>query len=325
MVSSRKLTALTALTDGSTTAYEPSIAPDTGEVSYPEAAQHLHKGNDTAFETLESLARRDILGKTFEEKTYICPDCGTEEIQYTTACPGCGSAYAIETELFEHLECGHIAPRIEFETGHDEFVCPDCEAALDSFENVERRERYVCQDCESYFETPEHGLRCRECADIYVPDETIERVLCRYTLTDAGQQWVETQLVARESLVEMLTERGFDTRVNTTIQGESGTEHSVHVFATDTLLDSRVVAAVHEHPNIDDATALREVATDVNARPILVTTLGTVSEQPATLADRDDIHILHARAGGSLTHDYEVTADRRPNESVVQRIASTVK
>jgi rubredoxin len=325
MVSPGKLNTLTALMDGSITAYEPSIDPESSEIGYPDAAQYLHESDGRAFEMLESLARRGILGKTFEEKTYICPDCRAEGIQYTTVCPDCGSAYAIGTELFEHLTCGHVAPRAEFETYPDEFVCPECEEALDSFENVGHEERYVCQDCESYFKTPEHGLWCRGCADIYVPDETIERVLCRYTLTDAGQQWVETQLAARESLAEMLTERGFNTDVNTVVQGKSGTEYPVQVFATDTLLNSRVVAAVHEHPDGDDATALREVATDIEARPILVTTLGTVSEQPAALADQGDIHILHARTEGSLIPDYEVTTDRRTHESLVQRLASAVK
>lgn len=238
MVSPGKLNTLTALMDGSITAYEPSIDPESSEIGYPDAAQYLHESDGRAFEMLESLARRGILGKTFEEKTYICPDCRAEGIQYTTVCPDCGSAYAIETELFEHSTCSYIAPRGEFETYPDEFICPDCEEAFDSFENVEREERYVCQDCESYFETPEHGLRCRGCADIYVPDETIERVLCRYTLTDAGQQWVETQLAARESLAEMLTERGFNTDVSTVIQGKSGTKYPVQVFATDTLLDT---------------------------------------------------------------------------------------
>jgi hypothetical protein len=123
----------------------------------------------------------------------------------------------------------------------------------------------------------------------------------------------------------MLTERGFNTDVSTVIQGESGTKYPVQVFATDTLLDNRVVAAVHEHPDANDATALDEVAADVEARPILVTTLGTVGEQPAALADRGDIHILHARTEGGLTPDYEVTADRRTHESLVQRIAFAIK
>ena len=325
MVSPGTLTVLTALSEGETAEYEPSIDPDTGEVSYPTAERRLNEGDPPAFETLESLARREVLEKTFEEKVYICPGCGTEGMAYTTACPGCGSAHTVETELFEHLDCGHIAPRDRFEVASDEFVCPSCEARLDSFEDVERGQRHVCQDCDSYFESPEHGLRCRECVDIYAPSDATERVLCRYNLTRDGKQWVEAQLAARESMVETLTERGFEASANTTARGDSGTEHPVHVYAEDDLLDSRVVAAVHERPDATDATNLRDVATDTDARPVMITTLGSVDEEVVALAERANMRILSADADGSLRNDYEVTDEPRTTQSLVQRIASAVK
>jgi predicted amidophosphoribosyltransferase len=307
MVSPGKLTVLTALADRATTAYKPSLVHDTGEVRYPDAARLLNNTDAPASDVLESFAQRNLLAKSFEEKVYICPGCNTDGIQYTTACPSCGSAYTIETELFDHVACGHIAPRDRFEVGPEEFICPECEAQFDSLERVERGIRYVCQECQSYFKMPEHGLRCRDCADIYPPSETIERVLCRYVLTDSGRRWVKTQLAARESLSETLAERGFDTTTNTSVEGESGTEYPVHVFAEDALLDSRIVAAIHERPAIDDATVLREIAPDTGAHPILVTTCGTVGEQVAALAEQTDIHIITAQAEGRLAHDYEVT------------------
>ena len=324
MVSPGTLSALTALADGTTAEYEPSIDTDTGDVSYPAAETHLNEGDPTAYDALESLARREVLDKTFEEKVYICPGCGAEGMQYTTACQGCGSAHTVETELFEHMECGHIAPREEFEVAPEEFVCPECEAELDSLESVERGMRHVCQDCESYFETPEHGLRCRDCADIYVPSDAIERVLCRYALTGDGERWVEAQLAARESMVEMLEDRGFDARANTTIRAD-GAEHPVHVYGEDALLDSRIVAAVHERPDNGAATHLRDVAADVNARPFLITTLGSVDEGVDALAEREDMRILSAEADGTLRNDYQVTDRPRTSQSLVQRIASAVK
>ena len=325
MVSPGTLTVLTALAEGETTEYEPSIDPDTGEVSYPDAERRLNADDPPAYEALESLARRDVLEKTFEEKAYICPGCDTEGMTYTTACPGCGSAHTVETELFEHLNCGHIAARDRFEVGPEEFVCPECEESLETLESVERGLRHVCQDCDSYFESPEHGLRCRQCADIYAPGDTTERVLCRYSLTRDGKQWVEAQLAARESMVETLSERGFETSANTTAHGDSGAEYPVHVYAEDILLDSRVVAAVHERPDGAAATRLRDVAADVEARPIMITTLGSVDEDVVALAERADMRILSADADGSLRNDYEVTDEPRRSQSLVQRIASAVK
>jgi DNA-directed RNA polymerase subunit RPC12/RpoP len=324
MVSPGTLTALTALADGSTTEYEPLIDTETGDVSYPTVETHLNEGDPSAYEVLESLARREILDKTFEEKVYICPGCGAEGMRYTTACQGCGSAYTVETELFEHIECGHIAPREQFEIGPEEYVCPECETQFDSLEDIERGTRYVCQDCGSYFETPEHGLRCRDCTDIYAPSDAVERVLCRYSLTREGKQWVESQLAARESMVEMLEERGFETSVNTTVRAGS-TEHPVHVYGEDALLGSRIVAGVHERPDGETATHLRDIAADADARPFLITTLGSVGEDVATLADRADMRILSAEADGNLRNDYQVTDSPRPSQSLVQRLASAVR
>ncbi|WP_049997730.1 TackOD1 domain-containing metal-binding protein [Halococcus sediminicola] len=324
MVSPGTLTALTALADGSQAEYEPTIDTDSGTVSYPDAAARLGTGDPAAFEVLEALARRGILGKTFEEKVYLCPGCGAEGMAYTTACPGCGSAHTVETELFEHMTCGHIAPREEFEVGPEEYVCPDCEARLDSLDGVERGMRHVCQDCGSYSESPEHGLRCRDCGDIYAPGDATERVLCRYALTDEGTRWVEAQLAARESMVETLEERGFDARANTTVD-TGGSEQPVHVYGEDALLDSRVVAAVHERPGREAATQLRDIAAATDARPYLVTTLGAVEEGVVAIAEGADMRILSADRDGSLSNDYQVAEDRRTSPSLVQRIASAVK
>lgn len=324
MVSPGTLTALTALADGSQTEYEPTIDTEGGTVSYPDAAARLDAGDPAAFEVLESLAKRGILGKTFEEKVYLCPGCGAEGMAYTTACPGCGSAHTVETELFEHLSCGHIAAREAFEAGPEEFVCPDCEAHLDSLDEVERGLRHVCQDCGSYAEQPEHGLRCRDCDDIYAPGDATERVLCRYALTDEGTRWVEAQLAARESMVETLEERGFDAQANTTV-GTGADEQPVHVYGEDDLLDSRVVAAVHERPEREAATQLRDIAAAVDARPYLVTTLGSVETGVVSIAEDADMRILSADTDGSLSNDYQVTEGQRTSPSLVQRIASAVK
>lgn len=324
MVSPGTLTALTALADGSQAEYEPTIDTETGGVSYPDAETRLDAGDPNAFELLESLAKRGVLGKTFEEKVYLCPGCGAEGMAYTTACPSCGSAHTVETELFEHLSCGHIAAREAFEVGPDEYVCPDCEAHLDSLDEIESGHRHVCQDCGSFPEQPEHGLRCRDCGDIYAPGDATERVLCRYALTDEGIRWVEAQIAARESMVETLEERGFDARANTTVNTDRG-DQPVHVYGEDELLDSRVVAAIHERPGREAASQLRDVAAAVDARPYLVTTLGSVEKDVVSIAEGADMRILSADTEGNLSNDYQITEGQRTSPSLVQRIASAVR
>ncbi|WP_080504957.1 hypothetical protein [Halococcus saccharolyticus] len=99
----------------------------------------------------------------------------------------------------------------------------------------------------------------------------------------------------------------------------------MHVYGEDELLDSRIVVAIHERPDREDAADLRDVAADLDARPMMVTTLGSVATSVASLADRDDLRILSAQTDGTLERDYEVTDDPRTTQSLVQRIASAVK
>jgi DNA-directed RNA polymerase subunit RPC12/RpoP len=323
MVSPGTLSLLTALDDGSPAELEPTVDPDTGTVGYPDAERLLNATDDPPFELLESLAERGVLEKSFEEKVYICPDCDAEGLQYTTACPDCGSAYTVETDLFEHLDCGCVEPRTTFEAG-DGYVCPNCEEHLDSLARIEQGRLHTCQDCGEWAESPAHRLACRACGELHAPLEAIERALCRYALTDTGGQWLRTQLTARDALVAALDDRDLSVSVDRALTDDAGTAHHVHVYGEDPLFDNQTVGAIHERPTVENVATLREAADAAGARAVLVTTTGSVGERAAAVAESADITVLRADSAGDLHREYEVTEDPRSGMGIVQRITSAV-
>lgn len=316
-----------ALADGSVGRYDPRIDDETGAVSYPDAERRLDERDNSPIEVLESLTERGVLETEFQEKVYRCPECGAEGMNYTTACPTCESPHTIETDLREHTECGCVEPRAAFEaTGeYTERVCPRCGKALPSFDiDMKSYRQHVCQECDERLEAPAHRLRCRACQTIVDPSQAIERVCRRYKISDAGEQWVESQLAARRAVVAALEQKEFDVKIDTTVTGRSD-EFPVHVYAEDDFLGDRVVAAVHERPTVDDISLLRTAAASADARAVLITTSGILDRDAASLADDSDVAVLHPGDDGTLKRDYEVVGEYDERSTFLQRLASSVR
>lgn len=319
MVSPGELRMLIDLSEGDGE-FTPETEPG-GGIEYSTAARLLDEHDDAVVDVLERFGTRGILAGEFVSKVYNCPECSAQGMQYTTACPACESAHAIETTVAEHRACGLTAPESEFER-EGERICPECETAVQS-EDLDRAERYVCQECDELFETPEHRLWCRDCLYMFPPEETIERSLYRYRITDDGREWTEHHRVAREATADTLEERRFDVSIDTTVEGTDAT-YPVHVFAEDPLLGERRVVSVAERPTDESVDAFCDLAREVGAHPIVVTTTGAVSEDVAARANSSEVTLLSARPDGTIDSDYEVAEGAPRGQTLFQRLTSAM-
>ncbi|WP_254536438.1 hypothetical protein [Halomarina litorea] len=314
---------MAALGDGTTEAYEP-VVDDEEAVSYPAAEQVLDPADGVPRDVLESLAEREILHRTFEGKAYRCPECGLEGMRYTTACPECASAHVVRRPVVRCPDCDHAAPATAFERGGETASCPACDATTTA-DDADPTEQYVCQECGERAESAVHALRCRDDGFLCHPDDAVEHVLYRYTLGASGEQWLDAQVGARRAVAETFADRGYDVEVDTTVTGASGSDHHLHVHASDDLLGERLVADVHELPTVGDVTHLREASTDLDARPLLVSTLGTVSEAVADRATRDDVTVLTVDEKGEIDRDYDVTEAPGEDRSFLARLTTALR
>lgn len=319
MVSPGELRLVASLTEDGAE-FEPEIA-DSGAVSYPEAARLLDDADGDPADVLERFAARGVLANEFVSKVYVCPECSAEGMQYTTVCPACEAAHAVETSVLEHA-CGYAGPatEFEFEGGHR---CPNCEMTLQS-EDVTEGERYVCEECREVFDTPDDRLWCRDCLYMFPTEETIERVLYRYALTPDGERWLDRHRTAREVIAESLQERRFETEIDTTVTDESGDTLPVHVLAEDDLMGDRRLVAIHETPDADSVDAFCAFAESAGAHPIVVTTTGAVEGGVASRAETAELTLLSFEEDETLDPDYDVVEDAPRQRSVFQRLSAAV-
>lgn len=321
MVSPGKLRLVGELADGSCEAYRPTI--DGTGVAYPEVREVLDTDETSPRDVLESLTERDILSRDFEGKRYRCPNCESAEMRYQTACPECATTHIVQREVIECEGCDRVAPAEEFETDDGEVVCHGCNSTMGSVEEVERMEHYVCQECGEAVEAPLHALQCPDDGFVCHPTDAYERVIYRYDLGESGEPWLSAQRQARATAAATLDDRGYTVETDAIVSDGAGTDHRHHVYATDDLLEERIVADVHELPTPEDVDALHEAATALDARPLLVSTLGTVSADVADRAERGDVTILTVR-DGDIARDYEVTEGLTENRSFLERITTVL-
>ena len=322
MVSPRELRLVTELVDGSETAYRPTVVE--GAVVYPAAGRVLRREDDAVREVLEALAEREVLRRDFEGKVYHCPSCETEEMVYTSACPRCGSTHVVETAFVDCGGCGRTAPTAAYETDGSEGVCPACDTTVGSVDGVERTRRYLCRDCDRRLDAPLDALGCPAHEFTCSPTDAVEHALYRYDLGPAGEPWVEGQRRARRAVAAAFADRGYDVEEDATVTGPSGTDRYLHVYASDALLDERVAVAVHELPLVEHIERLQANAADLDARPVLVSTVGTVSAAVAERAEREGVTVLSVTDDGDVVREYDVTEDLTSDPSLLQRITTVL-
>ncbi|WP_306059835.1 TackOD1 domain-containing metal-binding protein [Natronococcus wangiae] len=300
--------------------FEPEIA-ENGSVSYSEAAQLLDDADGAPAAVLERFAARGVLASEFVAKVYVCPECTAEGLQYTTVCPACESAHALETLFLEHV-CGYAGPETEFEAENG-YRCPDCEMDLESVD-IEKQEHYVCNDCSETFDIPDERLWCRECLSTFPPLDAIEHVLYQYSLTPDGKRWLDRQKDARRTAAETLQERRFETEIDATVSDDAASR-SVHVLAEDDLMGERRVVSIHETPDTESVDAFCAFATSVGAHPVVITTSGAVSKDVAARSEDADLTLL-AFEDGTLEPEYEIVESvEAAQQGLFQRLTAALE
>lgn len=295
---------------------------DSGAVSYPEVAQILDDADDDPVDVLERFVDHGILTNEFVSKVYVCPECATEGMQYTTICPACESAHAVETTIFEH-SCGYIGPEKEFEYDGQHY-CPNCETDIQAG-TITKEERYACQECLEIFNVPDGRLWCRDCLYMFSPEETIEQVLYRYSLLPEGEHWLNRHRSARQAIAEALQERHFETTIDVTVADGVETR-SVHVLAEDDLMDDQRIVAIYETPNTDSVDGFYTFAKSIGAHPIVVTTSGAVEEGVAARAEDADLKLITFKEDGTLKAEYEIIESAAAHQQgLFQRLTTAVR
>ena len=151
-------------------------------------------------ELLEALNRMTEKSLLIAEETgtaISCPQCYSFTYSMNLKCPDCGDGSMKKGEALEHMTCGHIGFRSEFERANMELVCPKCRKALRvigvDYRKVENW--YKCSR-NHLFNAPTIAFRCNACRKEFSLDDAFLQPLYQYALSDNGAEALRLSLLA---------------------------------------------------------------------------------------------------------------------------------
>jgi hypothetical protein len=264
---------------------------------YPEAEEILNKPPLTTIYLIEDLARLGYLKKSFKGKLFLCPLCNSNELQYETFCPKCGSAFILKMKAIEH-SCGYLGRLETFQDGKN-LRCPKCLQELKIIEEDYKfySAYYQCQDCEEYFKEPKEFWYCQKCGAKIEKENLREIYLFSYQLNEEAVSNLKSKALPKEKIVEFLKSQGYEVEEGVKIDGRSGAEHEIDILATKKSgpLEHRIVvgfAVAEEEVPAEEVIKLYAKAYDVNAADVIMVALPKLSADALHFAKHYRIRVF---------------------------------
>lgn len=241
---------------------------------------------------------KDILRRELFDQVPVCPNCQSKKIKVSLRCPNCNSLDIKKEDLLEHLPCGAVRPRIAFKHG-SELICPKCGDQLEAIGvNYSRMgQSYLCSDCGEKFDLSLLQWRCYTCSTSFSSTNFEMEPVYAYKLNrnmeKKVEKWVTHHQGARKRMEEFLKQQGFTVETNVHIQGESGIDYTVAIYAEHKKRNEKIVAEFTQDLSLNGVTRLHVVAQDINATLFLVTSIEPIKPEIRNFAKQFNVSILH--------------------------------
>lgn len=159
--------------------------------------------NEEAY--LNALAERGFFVRRLRNRVRLCGLCDSYQINYREVCPVCSSIDIIRGQMIHHFQCGHVDSIENFRQGVD-LICPKCEKTLRHIGiDYEKPSGYFkCASCHSVVSEPVVELECLVCGLICKPDETVEKNIYSYELTELAWEAVRSGKIMGMDLESIL-------------------------------------------------------------------------------------------------------------------------
>ena len=208
---------------------EPSVGAD-GKVHYPLAEETL--GEDVNVQTwISEMVAQNILRKHSAKEIVVCPIHSRADPMIAVECTKCKSRLSVKRSLVEHSYCGYIGDDSRFDNG-GALQCPNCGRPI-----RERNELkvsgvwYECQNCLSKTSSPRFVFVCKEGNhDFFAADLTLASVET-YAVNERVVSELRNTLLLDPDLAAMLQSIGYKVESPAQVQGQSGSKHSLDVYA----------------------------------------------------------------------------------------------
>ena len=206
----------------------PEVGTD-GLVHYLVAEEVI--GDARATEAwIEEMLGSGILKKTTYKDIVTCPVHFRADPLIQLECLKCKARKMRKTTLVEHLYCGYIDADSKFDQGGF-LVCPNCKRPIHKAEELRSSGVwYECQSCLTKTSVPKVVFTCREGHEFTSADLRLAQSYT-YVVEESVVSHLRNALVLAPALGALLTSLGYTVSSPATMQGRSGTSHTLDVYA----------------------------------------------------------------------------------------------
>ena len=209
-----------------------SLAPEVGRdglIHYLAAEEIL--GDSQATEVwIDQMLSWGMLRKSSPKDLVTCPIHFRVDPLIHLECLNCKARKLRKTALVEHLYCGYIDTDLKFNR-NGYLVCPSCRRPVRTADELRSSGVwYECQNCITKTSQPKVVFACREGHEFSTPDLKLATVYT-YTVEEAVVGHLKNTLILAPALSSLLSGMGYAVTSPATLQGRSGTPHTLDVYA----------------------------------------------------------------------------------------------
>ena len=208
---------------------EPSVGAD-GRVHYPLAEVVLGPEADVKSWIAEMLAQ-DILRKQTAREFVMCPVHLRADPIIMVECVKCRSRLSVKRSLVEHTYCGYIGDDSRFDKGGS-LQCPNCGRPIRAANELKvSGVWYECQNCLSKTSSPKLVFVCKDGNHEFTVADLALVNVDSYAVNERVLAELKNTLLQDPQLASMMEELGYDVESPAQVQGQSGSKHSLDIFA----------------------------------------------------------------------------------------------
>jgi len=209
-----------------------SLAPEVGTdglLHYSAAEEVL--GDTRATEVwIDQMLADGILKKTTYKDFVTCPAHLRADPLIQLECLKCKARKMRKTTLVEHLYCGYIDADSKFDKSGF-LVCPNCKRPIRRADEMRSSGVWFeCQNCLTKTSLPKVVFMCRDGHEFGTSDVLLAAAYT-YVVEDSAVAQLKNTLILAPALVDLLSSIGYTVSSPATLQGRSGTSHSLDVYA----------------------------------------------------------------------------------------------
>jgi hypothetical protein len=276
---------------------EPSVGAD-GKVHYPLAEEVLGPEAEVS-SWLKEMVEQDVLKKSVRRELVMCPTHLRADPMVMVECVKCRSRLSVKRSLVEHTYCGYIGDDSKFDRGGT-LQCPNCGRPIRAANELKvSGVWYECQNCLSKTSSPKLVFVCKEGDhEFTVADLALVNVES-YVVNEKAMGELRNTLLLDPQLAAMMEELGYQVDSPAQVKGQSGTKHSLDVYARKDGETVAVQVAVDTKP-VEASAVISFFAKTFDIKPgraILV----------AIPAASEEAKMLRAGYGVAVVEDFDGT------------------